>query len=177
LELGDAIFRESEARKRAALEYVKQVSADGVLSLTMHRCYSESAALVQAEFNRFYVALHLLFDYTKSVKGFEMQTRVLNEIEITLPLVVPSAEPVAPTGKGGKDAPKKEVPKKGKEVTKPLPVPFREPVPAVLLPGATLLKIPQPVVEMAVDPKAKKPKVFTTKRDYMLLFVEMIVFH
>jgi hypothetical protein len=161
LELGDAIFCECEARKRAAQEYIKQVGADGVLSLAMHRCYAESAALVQAELNRFYVTLHLLFDYTKSVKGFEMQTRVLNEMEVTLPLVVPSAEPVAPVGKGGKDAPKKEAaPKKGgKEVVKALPVPFREPVPAVLLPGASLLKIPQPVVEMAVDPKAKKPKV------------------
>ncbi len=165
VELGDAIYRESEGRRHAALEYVKQVAADAVLALAVHRCNCEAASLAQSEFNRFYVALHLLFDFAKSVKGFELQSRAVNELEASMPLVLPSLDAAAlPAGKGkeGKSGggKEKEAAKKGgkNDAAKSVPVPFREAIPPVLLSMSSVSAMPEPkAAEVVVDPKAKKP--------------------
>jgi hypothetical protein len=149
LELCDALIKLCEARKQAAEVYTKKVSADAVVTMLQHRCSCESVAMAQSELQRFFVVLHLLFDYAKSVRGYEMHIKVLNELEVTLPVTLPAES------EGGKKDAKKEA-KKGKEVAGAA-VPFREPIAAVLVPKASMEAVPEVNGgDEAADPKAKK---------------------
>jgi hypothetical protein len=149
LELCDALIKLSETRKQTAEVYTKKVSADAVVSMLQHRASCESVAMAQSELQRFFVVLHLLFDYAKSVRGYEMHIKVLNELEVTLPVTLPAES------EGGKKDAKKEA-KKGKEVAGAA-VPFREPIAAVLVPKASMEAVPEVNGgEEAADPKAKK---------------------
>ena len=89
LELCDQLTQQSEHRKGEGDEYAKKVSSDGVVKVLQHRCRCEAAAMVQSEFQRFTVVLHVLFDYTKSVKGYELHQKILNDLEETLPVAWP----------------------------------------------------------------------------------------
>ena len=152
LELCDTLVKMSEARKASAEVYTHKVSSDAVVLLLQHRCRCECVAMVQSELQRFFVALHLLFDYAKAVRGYEMRGKVLNELEATLAVTLPAETEGAGKKdvKGGKDA------KKGKEVPGAL-VPFREPVAAVLVPRGSMEAVPEVNgTEEAADAKGKK---------------------
>lgn len=148
LELCDTLLKMSETRKQSAETYTKKISSDVVVTMLQHRCRCESVAMAQSELQRFFVVLHLLFDYCKSVRGYEMRVKLLNELEATLPVTLPE------TDTGGKKEKPKEA-KKGKEVPGAL-VPFREPIAAVFVPRASMEAVPEVNGEEAVDPKAKK---------------------
>lgn len=150
LELCDALLKISETRKQTAEAYTKKIGADNVMCMLQHRSRCEAVAMAQSELQRFFVALHLLFDYTKSVRGYEMHVKILNELEVTLPVTVPIEE-----GAGKKDA-KKETKKADKNAPAAL-VPFREPVGLVLVPKASMEAVPEVNGgDEVVDPKAKK---------------------
>jgi hypothetical protein len=103
LDLCDTLAKLSESHKKEAEEYIKKLSLDSAVSIMLHRCRyyiiinfygcsellcfsprCESSAYIQGEIDRFYTALHLLFDFTKSVMGFEYQSRIATELEVTL---------------------------------------------------------------------------------------------
>jgi hypothetical protein len=152
LELCDALVKISETRKQVAETYTKKIASDAVMSMLQHRARCEAVAMAQSELQRFFVALHLLFDYTKSVRGYEMHVKVLNELEVTLPVTLP----VENEGGGGKKEAKKETKKVDKNAPAAL-VPFREPVGLVLVPKGNMEAVPEVNgAEEAVDPKAKK---------------------
>jgi hypothetical protein len=149
LELCDALLKISETRKATAETYTKKVGADGVVTVLQHRVRCESVAMGQSELQRFFVVLHLIFDYSKSVRGYAMHAKVLNELEAALPVTLPAEN------EGGKKDKAKEA-KKGKEAPGAL-VPFREPIAAVLVPRAGVEAVPEVNGgEEPADPKAKK---------------------
>ena len=150
LELCDALLKISETRKQTAETYTKKIGADNVMSMLQHRTRCEAVAMAQSELQRFFVALHLLFDYTKSVRGYEMNVKILNELEVTLPVTVPD------DGAGAKKDAKKETKKADKNAPAAL-VPFREPVGLVLVPKGSMEAVPEVNGgDEVVDPKAKK---------------------
>ena len=157
-------------RRKEAFDYLTRAAADGAVELSIHVCESEAAAFLQAEYSRFHVALHMLFDYTKMVASFDMGKRAWNNLEETLPPVLPPLpfpipEANAATGalakdggKGGKPSgsmdskatskndPKKAV-GKGKGVVEEdvPPAPYRDPIPPIAMPTTIMETLPVPV--------------------------------
>jgi hypothetical protein len=142
-------------RKLSAETYAKKIASDSALSLLQHRSRCESVAMAQSEFQRFFVALHIIFDYAKSVRGHPLASKTRNELEVTLAVTLPAGEGDA-GGKGGKDKGKEKDAKKGKDANLG-PVPFREPIAPVLVSRGTMEQIPEVNgADEVVDPKAKK---------------------
>jgi len=156
LELARELWLLSDKKRTKILDILKGVSRDGVTSVFVHRCQAEGAALMQAEFKRFLVALHVLFDFTKGSAAFDGSKVLRNSLEACLEPVVPSLETAVETPAGGKDA-KKAADKGGKKGEVAAAVAWRNVVPPVLLPHKMMKSLPEKpaAVEEAVDPKAK----------------------
>jgi hypothetical protein len=101
LELRAALFLIAKQRKSKAEDAMSQVAGDGMVAVYLHRVHSEGAALLQAELNRFIVALHLILDFTKAVCGRFATDRYNNDLEETLRGEFDAEQSTA--GKGGKD--------------------------------------------------------------------------
>lgn len=157
IELGRALWSRCDGRKVKAKEILKGVEMDGVIALHMHRTRAEAAALIQAEFRRFLVSLHVLFDFTRGTCTFDGMKQVKNALEECLEAVVPVPGEAAAGDPKGKDA-KKDAKGGGKKGEVASAVPFREVVPPVLLPAHLMEELPGPKVEEEEDPKAKKGK-------------------
>lgn len=159
VELGDAIFTLSENRRREAEAQLQQFSDDGQLQIAIHRCHCEGAALLQSLLNCFSTGVHILFDVSKAVAKYDKTSRVCNLLEETLAVTIGEAPKggAAKDAKGGKDS--KGGGGKGGKDAPAAAVPFREPVPGILLPAEIMNTLPSANVESAetVDPKAKKP--------------------
>ena len=180
LEFREAILTICDVRRKEAYDYLTRAAADGAVELSIHVCESEAAAFLQAEYNRFHVALHVLFDYTKMVAGFDMGKRGWNNLEETLPPVLPplpfpTPEASSAAGLLAKDAGKgavkpgggtsvdskagsktdpKKIAGKGKGVVEEdiPPAPYRDPIPPIAMPTAVMetLPVPIPVVGMCM---------------------------
>jgi len=150
LELCENLIKTTESRKKEAEAYSNKIANDSVVVLLMHACRCEAVSILQSEFQKFFVMLHLVFDIFKATKGYRLNSRIANGLEETLAVTLPSLDS---DNKGGKG---KEVKKAGKDV-KPGPVPFREPIAPVNLPVAAMQSIPDvnTTEESITDPKAK----------------------
>lgn len=84
LELRESILLGCDMRKRDADSFVLTASLDGIPQLLLHMSECEGVAMVQAEYNRFIVSIHLLLDYSKSMASYDCTKRVLNVLEETL---------------------------------------------------------------------------------------------
>ena len=160
LELRENILALCEQRRKEASDFVLCAAADGAPELMQHLAEAEGAAFLQAEYSRFVVSLHMLFDYTKAVGAYDASKRRWNALEEALPPVLPplptagAAAAAAAAGKGVKAVekpkekaadPKKAAGKgKGVEDDAP-PAPYREPIPALALPAALMETLPVPV--------------------------------
>jgi hypothetical protein len=170
LELREAILTGCEVRRKEGVDLIARGSADGAVELNIHVCESEAAAFLQAEYNRFVVSLHLMFDYTKMVGGYDANKRSWNALEETLPAVLP-ALPTAdgapalggmtkgsarPIDKNAKEAKKGAA--KGKVEEDAPPAAYREPIPALTLPTGMMEALPVPTPIEAGEEKADKGK-------------------
>lgn len=175
-ELGNSIWELCDARKKEADEMLDKVRLDGVLDLHKHRSHCEAAAFIQSEIDRFYISLHLLFDFSKSISSYDRRVLVANPLEETLPMAVPKdisallgdATAGAAGKAGGKDGKGKDTkaaaPAAGKDAKKGggkgeviiTAVPFREPVSPILLPIQSMRSIPDPPVAEQPDGTADK---------------------
>lgn len=153
VELGDAIATICFTRRKEADEQLQYFLNDGIVQVSAHRIQCEGAALLQSLFNSFSTSIHLIFDATKSMAKYEKISRVYNSLEETLAISIGDAVK-APAGKdakgGAKDA-------KGGKGAAPAPVPFRDPVPCMILSSDIMTTLPGVKVETVevVDPKAK----------------------
>jgi len=156
LELARQLWLLSDNKREQILSALKSISRDGMTSVFIHRCQAEGAALMQAEFKRFLVALHVLFDFTKGSAAFNGSKVMRNTLEACLEPVVPSLETATEAPAGGKDA--KKPADKGKKGEVAAAVAWRQVVPPVLLPSMMMKALPEKpaAVEEVVDPKAKK---------------------
>ena len=84
LELRESILSGCDVRKKDAESFVSTVSLDGIHHLLCHMSECEGAAMIQAEYNRFIVSIHLLLDYSKSMASYDSTKRILNVLEETL---------------------------------------------------------------------------------------------
>jgi hypothetical protein len=171
VELGDTLYQLCATRKAKLEESIQSMSNDAANKVAIHRVRCEAAALIESHASRFFVALHLLFDCSKSAKTFAYNNKVGNELEVTLPVTLPpegsgGGVAVVDKGKGGKgdkDAGKDKGGKgkdKGEKVSSI--VAFREPVSTILLPLDVMTALPEAKdisKEENVDPKAKGKKV------------------
>jgi len=164
LELCDEMAKLSETHKKDAEELAKKFAADAALQVMIHQSRCDAVIFVQTAVHRFNTSLHLLFDCTKSLMKYECQTRVANDIEITLPVTEFSSTGSRPaSSKRGKDAkPDPAAAKKGKvDPNLPPPIiPFREPVVASLVPKEVMRALPNPTdtEDTATDAAAVKGK-------------------
>lgn len=134
LQLRDSMFRGARLRRTEAENSLAQIAGDGVISATKHRLNCEVASLLQAEMNRFNVALHLIFDFTKSVVGVSVTEKYSNELEETLKGAFdaePSPSAGSKTSVKAKDTKKDD--KKGKKGEEAEAVPFRVAVPKTII--------------------------------------------
>lgn len=160
LELSDTMFNICDRRQKEAVSVVDEISRDGIVNVFIHRCRCEASALIQAEYSRFISSLHLLFDYSKAVTGYDYKIKYANLLEEALPIsngsnVDANAGKGKDAGKGGKDAGKGG---KGKDAGGAAPAVYRTPVTSVLLNSETMNVIPDATpaeAEEVVDPKAK----------------------
>lgn len=181
LMLRDFFCQLSEQKLAEATAMVAKYAADGCLAVWQYRVQCEAALLLQAELQRFYVALDVVFDTAKALQGFPAHVRVRNDLEPVLPTVIEAeGASAAATGKDAKKGgaakpPGKEAAKKsGKDAAGGAPggvlgamsnfTAYREAI-APLLTQATVWtsKIPQPVEKTdeadatAAKGKAKPP--------------------
>ena len=84
LELRESILLGCDMRKRDADSFVLTASLDGIPQLLLHMSECEGVAMVQAEYNRFIVSLHLLLDFSKSMASYDCTKKILNVLEETL---------------------------------------------------------------------------------------------
>lgn len=156
VELGDVISCLSDKRKKEAEDQLQQFLNDGLLQVSIHRTQCEGAALLQAMFNSFSTSLQLLFDTTKSISKFDKSSAICNRLEEALPVSIGEAAKSA-AGKDAKGGTKDAKGGKGGKDAPAAAVPFREPVPPIVLPSELMNSIPTAKVEInePVDPKAK----------------------
>lgn len=152
LELCENLIKIAESRKKEAEAYCNKIANDSVVALLIHACKCEAVSILQSEFQKFFVMLHLVFDVFKATKGYRLNSRVANGLEETLPVTLPSSSDADNKGGKGKE-PKKAV---GKDI-KLGPAPFREPIAPVNLPIVAMQSIPDvnAAEESITDPKAK----------------------
>lgn len=83
-EMRESILLGCDMRRRDAESFVLTASLDGIPQLLLHMSECEGVAMVQAEYNRFIVSIHLLLDYSKSMASYDCTKRILNVLEETL---------------------------------------------------------------------------------------------
>lgn len=106
--LRDFFCKLSEQKTAEGQKMTQKWSQDGIVSVWQYRVNCEAAMLLQAELQRFYIGLDVLFDTAKAYQGFAANIRVRNDLEPVLPtVIVDSAAGTDLAGKqGGKDAKK-----------------------------------------------------------------------
>ncbi|RYH29621.1 hypothetical protein EON65_07850 [archaeon] len=162
LRLRNDLCKLCETRKQEMLELITTISTDNNMKVLQHRCYCEGAFFLQAEYNRFYIILQMMFDFGKYIQGYELHEKIMNELEDLLPITMEGYTPVAPPPKPGavvnpKDA-KKEKDKKGKDAANPL-APNRELLAPNVLPVSMMLQsIPTARTHEDPPPDAKAGK-------------------
>ena len=102
LELGKSIWELCDKRKDACAAILKKFVMDGEVGLNVHLCEVEGAAVLQSEYEKFVVSVHVLQDYCKAVTNYDSHTAMFNELEECLEPVVPSLTASAEAGNGGK---------------------------------------------------------------------------
>ena len=160
LELSDTMLNICDRRQKEVNAVVDEMARDGIVNVFIHRCRCEASAMLQAEYSRFISSLHLLFDYSKAITGYDYKVRYANLLEETLPIsssnnVDANAGKGKDTGKGGKDAGKGG---KGKDAGGAVPTVYRTPVTTVVMNSGTMSIIPDATsaeAEEVIDPKAK----------------------
>ena len=141
--------------KDACAAILKKFVMDGEVGLNVHLCEVEGAAVIQSEYEKFVVSVHVLQDYCKAVTNYDSHTAMFNELEECLEPVVPSLTASAEAGNGGKKADKK-APAKGAKGAADVAVASREVFPQILLPIESMRSLPGPKEEEEEDPKAKE---------------------
>jgi hypothetical protein len=183
LELREAVLVGCDARKKEADLFVARAAIDGVCSLLIHQNECEGAAMLQAEYNRFIVSLHLLFDYTKYVATYDSTKKVVNVLEETLQAGTSDETPNLTNSKSDgrklftstSSAPlmaRKQTAtlhRKGSSILISLePEPYRAPIPAISLPLGIMGEIPRqgaPVDSVEEDSKAVTTRSVKVKSD------------
>ena len=170
LELRENLLNICDTKKKEIDIYIARAAVDGILNLFIHTTELEATALLQSEYNRFIVSLHLLFDYTKSIATYDKSKKILNVLEETLPSTysdsignlnsvsvvknerrtsVASAAPpnsinlINKKNKNNGLEKDNTIKKGGTNLNDNLPDPFRVPIPAVSLPLGIMLDIPK----------------------------------
>ena len=183
LELREALLVGCDARKKEADLFVARAAIDGVCSLLIHQNECEGAAMLQAEFNRFIVSLHLLFDYTKYMATYDSTRKAVNVLEETLQAGTTDETPSLANFKSDgrklftstSSAPlmaRKQTAtlhRKGSAISMSLePEPYRAPIPPISLPLGIMGEIPRqgtPVDSVEEDLKAVTTRSVKVKSD------------
>lgn len=175
LEMRELFWDSALQRRIAADNYVTQMSQDVQIPVFIHRTYCEGSALIQAELNRYFATLHILFDYSKSMTGFDYLTQYHNIMEEALEIIfVASSSPATGTTTADKKAQKAKAGKaaekaaaKGGKGADPVPneyvsTPFRVPISSCILPDVILeLPVLAPTGDDATADKSKAAKKAT----------------
>ena len=166
LELREVLLGGCDTRKKDAELFVARAAVDGIAGLLVHLSECEGAAMLQAEYNRFVISLHLLFDYTKTMASYDRSRKTFNLLEETL-APPDDTVPSAPSGsakverKASTVGMKKPAPmnRKGSSafVTETFPDPFRIPVPPVSLPLGSMNEIPRQTIIVDHNDEEKTP--------------------
>jgi hypothetical protein len=183
LELREALLVGCDARKKEADLFAARAAIDGVCSLLIHQNECEGAAMLQAEYNRFIVSLHLLFDYTKFMATYDSTKKIVNVLEETLQAGTSDETPNLTNSKSDgrklftstSSAPlmaRKQTAtlhRKGSSILISLePEPYRAPIPAISLPLGIMGEIPRqgtPVDSVEEDSKTVTTRSVKVKSD------------
>ena len=84
-EMRENLLSICDTKKKEIDIHIARMAVDGILNLFIHVTELEASALLQSEYNRFIISLHLLFDYTKSIATYDKSKQILNVLEETLP--------------------------------------------------------------------------------------------
>ncbi len=148
----------TEQRLKDLKDVIQGITLDGNVAVFQYNGRYESAYFLQSELNRFYNSLQIIFDYAKSIQGFQCCEKIRNELEVLLQ-ISPFDEVENDGGKGkdkGKDKEKKATGKdKGGNVFQP----YREPLAPYFMVNTQSMINQVPAgkspVEEVIDPKAK----------------------
>ena len=196
LELREVILLGCDVRKKDAEAFVLTVSLDGIYQLILHMSECEGVAMVQAEYNRFVVSIHLLLDYSKAMASYDCTKKILNVLEETLQASViddsstssmaakdgrksnatSSSSTGTGTGTGTGAVTKKQQPVRKGSQSQGLAEPevYRVPVPVISLPFGAMSEQPRNVaVADTVDDDARTvtTKSYKGKNDVRLLLI------
>lgn len=183
LELREALLAGCDVRKKEADLFAARAAVDGVCSLLIHQNECEGAAMLQAEYNRFIVSLHVLFDYTKYMATYDSTRKIVNVLEETL--LVGTSDETANLTNAKSDGRKlftstssaplmarkqtATLHRKGSAISISLePEPYRAPIPAISLPLGIMGEIPRqgtPVDSVEEDSKTVTTRSVKVKSD------------
>ena len=185
LELRDVILLSCGARRKECEAFVAKTCLDGISALLVHASECEGAVMLQAEYNRFIVSLHLLFDFTKSMASYDSTKKIVNTLEETLQAALPDDSSTSNTKSDGRKLfsstysapptskkPTAALHRKGSAVFAAVePEPHRAPIPAIALPLAAMVDVPKPTTLTEAteeDSKASTVKSTRVKSDVSL---------
>jgi hypothetical protein len=159
LELGKELWQLCDTRSETCAAILKKFMRDGEVALNVHMVQVEGAAVIQSEYERFVVSVHVLQDFCRGVANFDSRLAEGSVLEACLEPEVPTLEAAAAAaaaGAGGKkDAGKKAPAKGGKGAPAEAEV-TRAVYPPIVLPVDQLRTLPVPSEEEEIeDPKAK----------------------
>ena len=158
LELRDVVLMSCDARRKECVAFVAKTCLDGISALLVHASECEGAVMLQAEYNRFIVSLHLLFDFTKAMASYDSTKKIVNTLEETLQPALPDDSSASNTKSDGRKLfsstysapqtskkPTGALHRKGSAVFAAVePEPHRAPIPVIALPLAAMVDVPKP---------------------------------
>lgn len=149
-----------EVRSQEMCDVVQAIVTDNNAKVFQHRCSCEAAFALQADYNRFYIALQVILDYGKAMQGYELRERIRNDLEALLPIAMDGYEAPQPPGKPAAPAANAKDAKKDSKKSKEPPAGREVLAPYLLAPHAMVQGIPTARTheEPVVDPKAKGKK-------------------
>jgi hypothetical protein len=149
----------SEQRLKELKDLIQTISLDGNVSVLQYNGRYESAYFLQSELNRFFHSLQIIFDYAKSIQGFQCCEKIRNELEVLLPISAYEEMENEAGGKGKDKGKEKDKKPAGKDKGGNSFQSYREPFAPYFMVNtqAILTQIPagKNPVEEVVDPKAK----------------------